>query len=114
MERERDETKQETKVARLVATTAGDAKARVEDDLASAREALAAAKEDGRRLEAEVAHLAVERMSLLLELEASKDKVSFLHSQKGKDKETMVEDYHKALEHIFAYIYECCAFKHNI
>ena len=26
----------------------------------------------------------------------------------------MKEDYHKALELIFAYGYECCAFKHNI
>ena len=26
----------------------------------------------------------------------------------------MVEDYHKALEHMFAYSYECYAFKHDI
>ena len=26
----------------------------------------------------------------------------------------MEEDYQKALEHIFAYSYGCCAFKHNI
>ena len=53
-------------------------------------------------------------MSLLLELEASKDEVSSLHSQEGKDQEAMEEDYQKALEQILAYGYGCCAFKHNI
>ena len=80
MEKERDEAKQEAKVARLTVVAAGDAKARTEDDLIRALDALAAAEEDGRRLEAEVARLAVEQTLLLLELEASKDEVSSLHS----------------------------------
>ena len=79
-------------MARLTAVAAGDAKARTKDDLPRALDALAAAEEDVHRLEAEVARLAVERMSLLLELEASKDEVSSLHSQLGKDKEAMEED----------------------
>ena len=37
-----------------------------------------------------------------------------LHSQAGKDKETMVEDYQKALEQILAYGYRCWVFKHGI
>ena len=32
----------------------------------------------------------------------------------AKDKESMEEDYQKALELIFAYVYGCCVFKHNI
>ena len=40
--------------------------------------------------------------------------MSSFHSQAGKDKEAMDEDYHKALEQIFPYGYRCCAFKHNI
>ena len=44
----------------------------------------------------------------------SKDEVSSLQSQVGKDKEVMEEDYHKALELIFSYGYGCCVFKHNI
>ena len=40
--------------------------------------------------------------------------VSSLHSQTGKNKEAMEEDYQKALEVIFAYAYGCCVFKHNI
>ena len=71
-------------------------------------------EKNGRKLEDEVASLEVERTSLLLELEGSKDEVSSLHSQEGKDREAMEENYHKALEQIFAYGYECCVFKHNI
>ena len=97
---------------RLTAIAAGDAKSRVEDDLTRALDALAAAEEDGRRLEA--ARLAVERTSLFLELETSKDEVSSLHSQAGKDKEAMEEDYQNALKLIFAYGYGCCVFKHSI
>ena len=47
-------------MARLIAVVVADAKARVEDDLTRARDVLAAVKEDGRKLEAKVAHLAVE------------------------------------------------------
>ena len=101
-------------MARLAAVAVGESKVRAEDNLTRARDALAAAKEDGSKLEAEVARLAVERMSLLLELEASKDEVSSLHSHAGKDKEAMEEDFQKALEQIFAYGYGCCAFKHSI
>ena len=93
VQKERDEAKQEAKVARLAVTTIGDAKARVEDDLARVLDALVAAKEDKRGSEAGITCLAVERMSLLLELQASKDEVSSLHSQASKDKEAMEEDY---------------------
>ena len=47
VEKERDEVKQEAKVARLAAIAAGEAKARAEDDLARMRDALVAAEEDG-------------------------------------------------------------------
>ena len=84
-------------MAHLTTVAAGDAKARVEDDLTRARDALVAMEEEGYRLEVEVARLAIERTSLLLELEASKDEVSSLHSQAGKDKEALEEDYQKSL-----------------
>ena len=78
--KEMEEAKKEAKVACLAVTAAGDAKARVEDDLAQVLDALAATEEDGRRSKVEIAHLEVERTSLLLKLEASKDEVSSLHS----------------------------------
>ena len=63
--------------------------------MAKVLNALVAAEENRRRLEAEIACLAVERTSLLLELEASKDEVFSFHSQEGKDKdkEAMEKDY---------------------
>ena len=67
-------------MAHLTIVAVVDAEGRVEDDLTRARDALAAKEEDGRRLEVEVACLAVERTLLLLELEASKDEVSSFHS----------------------------------
>ena len=75
---------------------------------------MAVGEEAKRKAEEEAARLEIERMSLLLEIEPAKDEVSSLHSQAGKDKEAMEEDYQKALKLIFAYGYECCAFKHNI
>ena len=60
-----------------------------------------------RKAESEVARLEVDWTSLLLELGTVKDEVSSLQSQAGRDKEAMEEEYHKALEVIFAYEYEC-------
>ena len=114
VEKERDEAKQEARVAQLMATIARDAKARVEDDLTKAFNALAAAEEGGRRSKVEISRLEAERTSLLLELEASKGEVSSLHAQASKDKEDMTKNYQKALDLIFAYGYGCCAFKHSI
>ena len=114
MEKERDKAKYEAKVARLETSTASDAKARAEEDRARVQKALAAAEEGRRKAEAWTARLEVEQTSLLLELGATNDEVSSLHSQEGKDKEAIEEEYQKALEVIFAYGYVCCVFKHNI
>ena len=84
MKKERDKAKQEVKVARLAAIAAGEAKARAGDGVAMMRDALVATEEDGRGLEAEVARLTVERTSLLLKLETSRDEVLTLHSHVGK------------------------------
>ena len=121
MEKERDEAKREAKVAHVAANAIGDAKVRVEEDLARVQEALAAV-EEGRckaeaetaRLLVEIARLEVERASLLLELGATKDEVFSFHFQAGKGEEAMEEEYQKAMEAIFAYGYRCCVFKHNI
>ena len=75
---------------------------------------MATAEEGKCKGEAETALLKIEQTSLLLELETTKDEVSSLHSQAGRDKEDMEEKYQKALEVIFAYGFGCCVFKHNI
>ena len=78
------------------------------------KEARAVVEEAMRKAEAKAARLEVKQTSLLLEIGAAKDEVSSLHSQAGKDKEAMEEDYQKALEVIFSYHYGCCVFKDNI
>ena len=113
-EKERDEAKEKVQLTRITAVTAGNTKARAEDDLAMVQDALEVAEEARHKAEAKAAHLEVERTSLLLEIGAAKDKVFSLQSQADKDKEAMEEDYQKALELIFSYGYECCMFKHNI
>ena len=117
--KERDEAKEEALVAWLATVTAGDAKPNVEGDLARVQDALGTeekakvvTEEARHKAEAEAARLKVERTSFLLEIGAAKDEISSLHSQAGKDKEAMEEDYQKALAVIFAYDYGCCAFKH--
>ena len=63
-----EKERNEAKVARLTVVAAGDAKARVKDDLTRAQDTLAATEEEEHRLGAEVTRMAVERTSLLLEL----------------------------------------------
>ena len=75
-----DEAKEEARVSRLAAVVAGNAKARVEGDLAKVQEALAVAEEARCKVEAETALLEVERTSHMLELGVTKDEVSSLHS----------------------------------
>ena len=84
------------------------------DNLARVQDALVIAEEARCKDEAEVARLEVEWTSLLLEIGATIDEVSSLHSQTGKDTAAMEKDYQKALDMIFAYGYGCFIFKHNI
>ena len=55
-------------------------KERVEDDLARVQATLTIAEEATHKAEAEATRLEVERTSLLLEIGATKDEVSFLQS----------------------------------
>ena len=82
--------------------------------MARVQGALAVLEEARCKAEVETSRLEVKRTSLLLELGATKDEASSLHSKAGKDKEAMEEDYQKGLELIFSYGYGCCVFKHNI
>ena len=80
VEKERDEAKEEAQNARLVVFATGDAKARVEDNLARVQDALVIAEDVRHKVEVEVARLEVEWTLLMLEIGATKDEVSSLHS----------------------------------
>ena len=93
MWRKRDETKEEAQIARLATVATDDTKVRAEDNLARVQEALVIAEVARRKAKAKVSCLEVERTSLLLEVRVTKDEVSSLLSQAGKDKAAMEEDY---------------------
>ena len=79
---ERDVAYHEALIARMDADAARNARAKVESKLARVQNALAVADEAMRKAEDEVSHLAIERVSLLLELGTSKDKVSALQAHR--------------------------------
>ena len=73
--KERDEAKKEAQIARLVTVATGDAKERVEDDLARVQATLTITEEARRKVEVEDARLEVEQTSIMLEIGATKDEV---------------------------------------
>ena len=82
--------------------------------LTGARRALAASKEARRKAEDKAKRLADERVSLLLELGASKDELIGVRAEASKDKRALEEAFDAGFEVIFNYGYDCCAFAHNI
>ena len=64
-------------------------KTRAEDDLARVQDALVIGEEARLKAKAEVASLEVELTSLMLEAGTTKDEVSYLQSEVGKDKAAM-------------------------
>ena len=106
-EAERDATRYEASMARLDAKAAGSARAQVESKLArvqhalaasedarkkgefkltGVRHALAASEEARRKVDDKASFLADERVSLLLELGASKDELSAFQAEASKEK----------------------------
>ena len=96
------------------ADAARSARAKVESELSRVQNALAVVEEVGPKVEDEASHLAVERVSLLLELGTSKDKMFALRAQALKEKKALEEAYEEDFDVIFNYGYGCCAFAHNI
>ena len=113
-EAERDATRHEASLACMDAHAAGSARAKVESELARVQHALAIAEEARRKAEDEASRLAVERVSLLLELGTSKDEMSSFQVEALKEKKAMEEAYEEGFDVIFNHGYGCCAFAHNI
>ena len=77
---ERDGACHKSLMARMDADAAGSARAKMEYELDRVQNALAVVEEARRKVEDEVGRLAVERVSLLLELATSKDEMSTLQA----------------------------------
>ena len=111
---ERDVAHHEASMARMDADASGSARAKVESVLARIQNALAVVEEARRKAEDEASRLAVEQVSLLLELENSKNEVFAFQAQTLKEKKALKEAYEEGFDVIFNYGYGCCAFAHNI
>ena len=111
---ERDAARHDASIACMDADAAGSARAKVEFELARVQNALAVAEEVRRKAEDEASRLAVERVSLLLELGTSKEEMSALQTRALKEKKALEEAYEEGFDVIFNYGYGCCAFAHNI
>ena len=86
----------------------------MEFELDVARQALAVSGEACRTTEKEVSILTDERVSLLVELGASKDELSTFRLEAVKEKKALEVEYDTGFEAIFNYEYGCCAFAQNI
>ena len=94
--------------------TSEDARQKGDSALTGAQRALAASKEARWKVEDKASCLANERVSLLLELGASKDKLIGVRAEASKEKKAMEEAFDVGFEVIFNYSYGCCAFAYNI
>ena len=73
---------------------------------------LVVTEEARRKAEDEASHLAIERVSLLLELRTCKDKVSAIREEALKEKKALEKAYEEGFDVISNYGYGCCAFTH--
>ena len=96
------------------ADTIGNARAKVESELARVQNALAATEEARRKADDKVSRLTDERVSLLLELGTCKDEMSAIWAKALIENEALRKAYEEGFHMIFNYGYGCCAFTHNI
>ena len=93
VEAKRDVVCHEASMAHMDADVARSARAKVESELARVQHALAVAEEARWKVKDKASCLAVERVSLLLELGTSKDEVSALWAEALKEKKALEEAY---------------------
>ena len=110
----RDAARHDSLMARIDADAAGNARARVESELARVKSALATVEEARRKADDEISRRTDERVSLLLEPWTCKDETSAIQVEALRENEALREAYEGGLDVIFNYGYSCCAFEHNI
>ena len=91
-----------------------DARRTMESELDVAQQALATSGEACQTVEEEASRLTDERVSLLVELGASKYEISSFRVEVAKEQKASEEECDVGFEAIFNYGYECCTFVHNI
>ena len=109
-------TQVEAELARVrgVSATAKDARLKADSERDAARQALVVAEEARRKAEEENGCLTDERLSLLMELGATKDDFAAFRERTSTEKTTMEGEFDASSDMIFNYGYGCCTFAHNI
>ena len=87
---------------------------KAESELGFVQQALVATKEACRRVEEENDRLTDERLSLLVELETTKDDFAAFQERKFAERSALEAEFDASSDVIFNYGYGCCAFAHNI
>ena len=87
---------------------------KAESELDYVRQALAAAKEACRKAEEENSRLTDERLSLVMELGATKEDFAAFWEKSSREKSTLEAKFDASGDVIFNYGYGCCAFAHDI
>ena len=95
-------------------TTSKGIRLKAESELDSVQQALAVAGEAYQKVEEENCRLTDERLSLIMELGASKDKLLAFQAKVTMEKKAMEEEFDVSGDVIFNYGYGYCAFAHNI
>ena len=125
---ERDATKHEEAMARLEIEAMSGARVEVEAELSHIRRASAAVEDSWMKAESEGdavqqvlaaaeeenGRLTDERLSLLLELGATKDEFGAFQEKASAEKMAMEVEFDASSDVIFNYGYGCYAFAHNI
>ena len=88
---ERDVASHDALIACMDADASGNARARVEAELAKVQNALAVAEKARRKVDNEVNRLTNERVSLLLELGTCKDEISAIRVEALRENEALRE-----------------------
>ena len=96
------------------AEAAGNARAKVESELARVQNDLVVAEEARRKADYEISRLVDEQVSLLLEVGTCKDEVSAIRAEALKEKRALEEACEDGFDVIFNYGYDSCVFSHNI
>ena len=99
---------------RHASAPAEDSQMKAESERDAVQQALAAAEEARRKTEEENGRLTDERLSLLMELGATKDEFAAFQEKASSENTTMEAEFDASNDLIFNYGYGCCAFAHNI
>ena len=95
-------------------TTSESGRLKAESELDSIQQALVAAKEACWKVEEETGHLTDERLSLLMELGATKEDFMAFWEKSSAEKSALEVEFDASNDVIFNYGYGCCAFVQDI